>query len=306
MTVKDIKNILSTTAYKNADIYSYKHLTGGLMNTIWRVDTSLGRLIIKIYDLERNLVTASKTMEIWKNFVSVPEPINDREITYEGKKVIVYRYINGEELSHPDHRQIEEITNIIRATNIKINKIAKDDVIKIDVVEKQYEALKKLKKTKIDQKVVKDIIKGYEEIKYEIRDNSKYIGHDDLNYSNILWYQGQLFGVIDFDEASICTKEYELVVFATKHCMIEDYFDTYYLYEILKQYYGELNIEILDTYTKSFKFYTLKVLFEKVYYYQFDIIDIYNERQIRDNWNWWYNLYKDIDNIMDKLKANLE
>lgn len=305
MTIKEIKNILSTTAYKNADIYSYKHLNGGLMNTIWRVDTNLGRLIIKIYDLERELSTANKAMSIWKNFVSVPEPINEKKINYNGKNVVVYRYIDGDEKSHPDHHELEQITNIIRATNVKINRVAKNDILKIDVVEKQYNELKNLKDTKIDNSIVKNVLKGYEDIKDYIFNNSNYIGHHDLNYGNILWNHGELLGVIDFDEASICTKEYDLTVFATKHCMIEDQFDGYYLYEILKLYYGSLTEEILETYKISFKFYTLKVLIEKIYLYQFDIVDIYNERQIRDNWNWWYKLYNNVDLIMSKIKENI-
>lgn len=304
MIVKDINEILKSTAYKGADIYSYKHLTGGLMNTIWRVDTSLGRLIIKIYDIDRNLSTANKAMEIWKNFVTVPEPINYEEIKYEGKKVVVYRYINGDEISHPDHHQLEQLLNIIQATNIKVKHIAKDDVIKVDICEQQYHKLKELNDTKIDNKIVKNVIKGYEQIRENIIANSKYIGHHDLNHGNILWSYNQLFGVIDFDEASICTKEYDLVVFATKHCMVEDKFDGYYLYEILKLYYGDLTKEILEKYKESFKFYTLKVLLEKIYYYQFDIVDIYDARQIRDNWQWWYSLYNNIDNIMSKIEQN--
>lgn len=305
MTVKDIKTILSTTAYKDAEIYSYKHLTGGLMNTIWRVDTSLGQIIIKIYDLDRNLTTANKTMRKWKNFVNVPEPIHEQEIKYEGKNVLVYRYIPGEEISHPNHHQLEQITNIIRATTHQVDVIEEKDVVKYKIVENQYQALKKMTETKIDQVVVQDIIKGYEEIKEEVEKRSRYTGHHDLNHGNILWSYGQLFGVIDFDEASICTKEYELVVFATKHCMIEDRFDKYYLYEILKQYYGTLTEEILNDYRLTFKFYTLKVLFEKIYYYQMNIVDIYDERQIRDNWNWWYQLYRNVDEIMDGMKENL-
>lgn len=304
MTVRDIKTILSTTAYKNADIYSYKHLNGGLMNTIWRVDTNLGRLIIKIYDLERNLSTANKTMEIWKNYVNVPEPINDKEIRYNGKYVTVYRYINGEELPRPDHQQLVQLTNIIRATNLKISRVAKNDVVKVNIVEEQYNKLKDLTDTKIDNKIVKKVLKGYEDIRQYIIDNSNYIGHHDLNHGNILWSYGELFGVIDFDEASICTREYDLVVFATKHCMIEEEFDIYYLYEILKQYYGDLNKDILEAYRLSFKFYTLKVLIEKIYLYQFDIVDIYNERQIRDNWNWWYALYNNVDFIINKIEEN--
>lgn len=305
MTIKEIKNILNTTAYKNADIYSYKHLNGGLMNTIWRIDTNLGRLIIKIYDLDRELSTANKAMGIWKNFVSVPEPINEKKITYNDKNVLVYRYIDGDEKSHPEHHELEQITNIIRATNLKVSRIAKNDILKVDIVEEQYKKLKDLSNTKIDNKVVKEVLTGFEEIRQYIIDNSNYIGHHDLNYGNILWNHGELLGVIDFDEASICTKEYELVVFATKHCMIEDQFDRYYLYEILKLYYGSLSIDILETYKKSFKFYTLKVLIEKIYLYQFDIVDIYNERQIRDNWLWWYKLYNNVDSIIDKIKENI-
>lgn len=305
MTVKEIKKILSNTAYKDAEVYSYKHLTGGLMNTIWKVDTSLGRIIIKIYDIKRNLKTANKSMEIWKNFVSVPEPIHKCNIIYNDKQVFVYRYITGEELSRPNHYQLEQILNIIKATNQKITSIDNDDIIKTNITEKQYNDLINLKQTKIDNKIVKEVCDAYEKIRDKIIKNSKYIGHHDLNYGNILWSYNELFGIIDFDEASICTKEYELVVFATKHCMIEDNFDIYYLYEILKLYYGEINNKILNEYRDSFLFYTLKVLLEKFYLYQYDIIDVYDKRQIKDNWNWWYKLFKSVDKIIEEIRKNI-
>ena len=305
MTVKEIKKILSNTAYKYAEVYSYKHLTGGLMNTIWKVDTSLGRIIIKIYDIKRNLKTANKSMEIWKNFVSVPEPIHKCNIIYNDKQVFVYRYITGEELSRPNHYQLEQILNVIKATNQKITSIDNDDIIKTNITEKQYNDLINLKQTKIDNKIVKEVCNAYEKIRDKIIKNSKYIGHHDLNYGNILWSYNELFGIIDFDEASICTKEYELVVFATKHCMIEDNFDIYYLYEILKLYYGEINDKILNEYRDSFLFYTLRVLLEKIYLYQHDIIDVYDKRQIKDNWNWWYKLFKSVDKIIEEIRRNI-
>jgi len=305
MTIKEIKDVLSNTAYKDANIYSYKHLTGGLMNTIWRVDTSLGCLIVKVYDLKRNLYTANKAMSVWKNFVNVPEPIHSNEISLNGKNVKVYKYISGDEISRPNHYQLEQITNIIKACTVLNDEVNDDIIFKCDIVDKQYNELKELNDTKIDNNVVKDVIKGYELIKDEIRNRSKYIGHHDLNHGNVLWLNSELFGVIDFDEASICTKEYELVVFATKHCMIEDNFDNYYLYEILKQFYGTLNNDIINDYKLTFKFYTLKVLLEKIYLYQNDIVDIYNERQMRDNWNWWYKLYKSVDSIMDSISQNI-
>lgn len=302
MTIKILKKILENTAYKTADIYSYKHLTGGLMNTIWRVDTSLGRIIVKVYDLDRNLTTANKAIDLWKNFVSVPEPIHQNEIRHDGKRIIVYRYIGGEEITHPDHYQLEQITNVIRATTLKVDEIAEDDVVKVKVVDQQYQALKQLSETKIDQTVVQNVLRGFESIRDYMFENSLYIGHHDLNHGNVIWSLNQLFGVIDFDEASICTEEYELVVFATKHCMREEQFDTCYLYEILKQYYGELTDDILNKYKLTFMFYTLKVLMEKIYFYQYDILDLYDERQMRDNWNWWYQLYQNIDSIMKEIK----
>lgn len=305
MTVKEIKNILSKTAYKEADVYSYKHLNGGLMNTIWRVDTSLGRIIVKIYDIKRNLTTANKCIELWKNYVSVPEAINKEEITYEGKKVLIYKYIAGDEISRPNHYQLNQILNIIKATNLEVLKKDKYDVVKTDITEKQWKYLSKLEDTKIDNTKVKEICKAYESIRKNIIKNSKYIGHHDLNHGNVLWLYNDIFGVIDFDEASICTKEYELVIFATKHCMIEDKFDIYYLYEILKIYYDKLNKEILEKYKETFRFYTLKVLLEKFYLYQTDVIDVYNERQMKDNWNWWYELFHKVDNIMSEIEKNI-
>ncbi len=305
MTVKEIKNILDKTAYKAADVYSYKHLNGGLMNTIWRVDTSLGRVIIKIYDIERNLITANKCMDIWKNFVSVPEPINKTKILYNGKNVLVYKYISGEELSRPNHYQLSQILNVIRATNCKIDKTSNKDIVKTNITEKQYNYLSKLKDTKIDNSKVKEICSAYKMIRKNIINNSKYLGHHDLNHGNILWSYNDLFGIIDFDESSICTKEYELVVFATKHCMIEDKFDTYYLYEILKTYYQKLDKTIIAKYKVTFVFYTLKVLLEKFYLYQTNTIDIYDDRQMKDNWNWWYKLYHQIDYIMEEIEKNI-
>lgn len=305
MTIKDLKEILSNTAYKNAAIFSYKHLTGGLMNTIWRVDTSLGSLIVKVYDLKRDLYTANKAMLIWKNFVTVPESIHENEIKLGDKNVVVYKYISGDEISRPNHYQLEQLTNIIKESCVEIDNLSDNIIVKCDIVDNQYNQLKLLDTTKIDNNIVKDVLKGYENIKDDIRKRSKYIGHHDLNHGNILWLNNQLFGVIDFDEASVCTKEYELVVFATKHCMIEDNFDNYYLYEILNQFYKKLDKQIIEDYKLTFKFYTLKVLLEKIYLYQNDIVDIYNERQMRDNWNWWYKLYKSVDTIMDSIEQNI-
>lgn len=304
MTVKEIKQILNKTEYRNCDIYSYKHLNGGLMNTIWKVETSLGNLIIKIYDLKRNLNTSNKTMKLWKNFVVVPEAINSERIKYNGKNVLVYKYISGEEIAHPNYQQLQQILNIIKTTNKEFDNIKKGQK-KISTVEKQYNYLKKLKSTKIDNNIVKDVMTSFEKIKEYINEKSTYYGHFDLNYGNILWDKNNLFGVIDFDEASVCTKEYELVVFATKHCMIEDEFDEYYLYEILKLYYENLTKEIIDEYKKTFKFYTIKVLMEKFYLYQKNIINIYDKRQSSDNWNWWYKLYNSVDEIMDNIIKNV-
>lgn len=303
MTTADISKILSDTRYQNADIYAFKHLTGGLMNTIWRVDTSVGRIIVKIYDIERDMDFQLQCLKIWENHLLVPTPIHSQEIWYEGKRVIIYQYISGEEIVRPNVSQLNQILQTINKTSKIVRRISENAVVKARIVDHQYEYIKDIHSTRIDKKVVNHVCRSYNAIRQEVWENSNYISHGDLNHGNILWKEnGQLHGVIDFDETSICTSEYELVVFATKHCMIEDSFDAEYLNLILNIYYQGLTNEVIERYKKTFMFYVCKVLMEKISYYQKGLVDLYDQRQIKDNWNWWYLLLNNIDKYMGQLR----
>jgi len=109
--------------------------------------------------------------------------------------------------------------------------------------------------------------------------------------------------VIDFDESIVAPKEYEIITTVIKVCFKYKDFDIKTASKILKVYFS-LNNTSVEKLKTIWDFYILKVIIEKIALYQMEKIDIYDERQLKDSWEYWYKLLQNKE-LKDQIFENV-
>ncbi len=209
--------------------------------------------------------------------------------SFKTYKVGIFSYIDGKIRRYFSEKQIDQIFVECKKINIEIEPNFFIDTI-YNKVDFYYRKLKN-----IDNPIIKNIIKKYEEIDVDKFDGNVVI-HGDLSYKNIIW--NKKVYLIDFDEVIKGPFEYEAASFLIKNCFDKGYFDINYAQKIIF-YYRSHNFD-LNKVKKYYYYFIIKVLFEKFYYNHLYSLNLESDSQKKDYWQWWYQLLNN-DTIVQVL-----
>lgn len=217
--------------------------------------------------------------------------IHDRKIIDKPFRIEVTKFHKGNHIFSYNATQIKRILEIINFyTQEKYN-------IDISTNETIYEKfnnyynyfiknISNLKK--VSKRVIENLFFIYTNL--DIDNNPKMcIIHGDLSNTNILWNDSTPT-ILDFDECIYAEKEYEIASFIVKSAFNNGLFDLNIARNIIKYAKEVITNFDIKKINKYIKFYILKVLFEKLYFYETTDLDIESDEQKKDYWLWWYKL----------------
>lgn len=226
--------------------------------------------------------------------------IKNRKIINEPFRIEITEFHNGNHLFLYNDIQIKRLLKIIdfytqENYNIEVN-TTETIYEKFNVYYSYFQKhIDKLKKVSND--IVDKLNNVYKNLDIDAS-NKMCVIHGDLSNTNILWNNSNPT-IIDFDECIYAEKEYELASFIIKSSFNNGKLNLDIAKNIVKNakdIITNFNLKKLKDYIK---FYILKVLYEKLYFYEITDLDIESNDQKRDYWLWWFNLL--IGNQIDEI-----
>lgn len=231
--------------------------------------------------------------------INVPMLLEHKVVN--GRKFCLYKYIEGEHKFELENDDIETLVDTIdrMAIYVRLNQYFSHSIIK--KINQYIKILNEVKEPKISSNIIEELLSRYDYLKVDEQKFSFSIVHGDLSRFNLLWKEKELY-VIDFDESIVAPKEYEIITTVIKVCFKYNDFDIKTASKILKAYFS-LNDTSVEKLKIIWDFYILKVIIEKLALYQIGKIDIYEERQLKDSWEYWYKLLQN-KALKDQLFEN--
>ena len=197
-----------------------------------------------------------------------------------------YTYVDGENRAGIDD---EEYIKIVNDTSDFIESCSLQSLCHVSFYDKTDVFLNEVSRDDVNE-LQKEIISSLGEIYGDIKKNYEctYLVHGDLDYSNLIWNDAE-YTIIDFDECCLAPKGMD--------CAIA-------LARLIKNKVGDskkLPIEVgelIDRYeidVNLIKLYIIKVIAEKLYLGQKEIINPNDIEQRRDSIETWYMIFENID-----------
>jgi|TARA_Y100000310_G_C20519316_1_gene732856 Ser/Thr protein kinase RdoA (MazF antagonist) len=252
LTKKEIFEI--ARKFSLGKIKSCKIIKGGLVNHNYLMKTETGKYIIRIVgnnspEKIKHLKLQFKILNFLKEKdfpYKIPFPLkanNSKEIIVFGKKRIwVYEMIEGTNRNRPNILQIKQMAKAL-ATYHKYVKNLKGKT-KVDNSNRRIQnSFKKMKiingKTEADILAIK-YKDFFEELFNKVKNinlhtNSLFL-HGDFDSSNVLFHNGKLNAIIDFDETSYSSRIFDISVSLRDSCYTQGKLDMRKIKIYLKEY----------------------------------------------------------------------
>lgn len=259
----------------------------GITNKVFKLETTNRSYLLKEYIGKCNELCKNKLLEKCNEMeINVPMLLEHKVVN--GRKFCLYKYIEGEHKFQLENDDIEILVDTIdrMAISVRLNQYFSHSIIK--KINQYIKILNEVKESKISSNIMEELLSRYDYLKVDEQKFSFSIVHGDISCVNLLWKEKELY-VIDFDESIVAPKEYEIITTVIKVCFKYNDFDIQTASKILKAYFS-LNDTSVEKLKTIWDFYILKVIIEKLALYQIGEIDIYEERQLKDSWEYWYKL----------------
>ena len=283
----DIEKILSNINEK-AKVNEVLREKNGVSNCVYRVYTKSKIYIIKKYLYNYDFSLSEMLYNVYeKNGIDIIRPINRNLIEYNGHNYNIFDYKKVNVFSFKsDIRFLSKAISCDRKVNMKNTILYKCN--------KYYDCLNKIKiYDRIPENDIKYILNVYAKLKDLDIFKEKYLNHGDLSKWNILKSNNKMY-IIDFDETTITTPLYDFSVAVVKRFIKNDKIN-YGKYNKIKSDFCLNYNKYNDTDFKNcIKFYLCKIILEKFYLHQNGEIDIYSKRQLKDNYNKYLKILKNI------------
>lgn len=282
----EINTILREFNIKN---YKITRMKNGLANKVYKIENNKKKYVLKKYvQIKNNKL--SKTIQEYCLNVNIPIPKIIKDKTLEDKQIILLEYVCGRHIFKLKEANIKEIINII----LQFQKIVlKDQGFNSNLLEKTkefYNYLKEKERPKVKQKYINTILHIYEEKIQKTKFENLILAHGDLSPTNIIWVKNKIKCIIDFDEAILAPKDYDFIVTIIKFCIKKSDINITLAKKIIKTYKQNNTDFSIKNIESTLYLYILKVIMEKLYLYEENIIDICDKRQMKDDWNNWYKI----------------
>lgn len=275
------------TDHIDEKINNVKKIDAGKTNFVYSVTTDVEKYIVKIYKKQINEKLIKELTKIAENNdINIVKPIGNKFYKIIKSPTCIYKYVAGKQSKNLTNIQIEKLTNFIKldkTTNIKTPTL-------IDKVDFYYESLRNMETKMIHREYIDELLKKYMKLKNYNIFNELEIVHGDLSPSNIIWTDNS-FTLLDFDEAILSTKLYDLVVLAMNYSRNNDQIDINLASKILKPFSNYTKIDIINVWN----FYILKVILENIYLYEIGKIDLMEQ----SDWENWYSILN--SNIIEEI-----
>lgn len=274
------------------EIINIEKIPHGLANEVYKVSTSNNQYILKVYNRLPNFNNSKVLLEncIEKN-IKIPTIIKNEVI--DGKIVHLYEFIDGKHKSILNDDEIKKLVFIISNIDVLIKDYEFENTI-FTKLDKYLNYFDNNKAKKVDQKIIDNLMSKLTNINQY---SNLVMVHGDISPTNIIF--SDTMHVLDFDEAIIAPKSYELVSAIIKFCYKDGSFNLEQANKIIKEYSILKDIDKIE-FINSWYLYIVKVILEKLYLYEINEIDLYDEVQIKDNWELWYKLFLD-EKIIDLI-----
>ncbi|MEG2609828.1 MAG: glycosyltransferase family 4 protein [Bacilli bacterium] len=297
-TIEEYNYIIIKRLFKDEikkEIKDIKKLETGLTNFVYLIQTNEKKYIVKIYKKIINENLFHEMIEVAKksNF-NLLNPLETKLFKIANSTICVYHYIEGKHQKKLSNTSLEKILEFIKAEK-KVEIKGETMIEKVDFF---YESLRNMKTHKIRRELIEELLKKYMKLKnYKIFQEKELI-HGDLCYKNILWNESGDFTILDLDNICLFTKLYDLVVFAINMSKNEKEIDIKTAKKILKPFDNYTKVDIINVWN----FYLLKVIFENIYLYEINKIDLREETNTTDSWEYYYELLNNniIEDILNK------
>lgn len=273
---------------------------GYLIDTIEKIDTGCANIcykfsysnkiyVAKCYRRVYNFDLSDALQDIIYNY-NENMIIKNRSIINDKFRIEVAEFNSGKHIFKYNDKMIIELLNVINYYTQPKFAYNGNDVKTIYDKFEQYHSyfVNNASFNKVSINIIEKLNGIYDQL--DINNfHSLFIVHGDLSYTNILWNNCEPT-IIDFDECIYAEKEYELASFVIKTTFNDGEFNSQLakkIIENMKSIIYNFDLCKLKTYIR---FYILKVLYEKLYFYDTTDLDIESIDQKKDYWLWWYNL----------------
>lgn len=292
-TKKELQDVLKL--YTNEKIISYKKQNGGVSNIVYKIKTPNNIYILKKYLYNYNFNLSNKLYQKFENYeIKVIKPLNRNVINYNGVNYNIFQYI-------------KDSSNSIKKNKIDLTYLTKlvvcdrktDELPTIlDKCIKYYNYLKdKNIYSNLNNYDIKYVCNIFEKLKDMDFLNERYLNHGDISLNNIILNHKNIY-LIDFDEVTISTPLYDFAVISIKNFVKKGSLNINKYKNLMNEVLISYNNYSKKDFNNITKFYLCKILLEKFYYHELQIIDLYSKEQKKDN----YKLYL---SLLRKLDANL-
>lgn len=294
------KNISKNDLHKiinsiiNTNVISYKEEKGGVANIVYRVKTSTGYYIIKKYLYDYDFDLSNELYNIYNNHnINSIYPLNKEPINYNSLYYNIFPYKKKDLI-----RQKIDLNLLAKIATCNNEEFINNEKTSINnKCDKYYNYLisnKSFKKSKL-KKEIEYVLKNYKDICKSKIVEEKYLKHGDISTNNLISSNKKIY-VIDFDETCIAPKLYDYAVIVIKIFTKNGIINTkeYNKFQSkISKCYKEYNDK---DYKNIIKYYLCKVLLEKFYYHEKNIIDLFSKKQLKDNYKYYLKLLSTINN----------
>lgn len=284
----ELERILSDACI-NDKISFFRQENAGVSNLVYYVRTRKRKnYLIKKYLHDYDFGKANKLYELYKKYnIDTICPLNKEVIEYSGFKYNVFKYVKSDFSNTVDTEYFKKVLCCDRTVLLESNLVYKCD--------KYFEYLSNTKKfiNGLSDETVKYVLKNYDIVRTNKIFLEQSLNHGDISPDNIITSRGKKY-LIDFDETIVSSCLYDFAVIVIKFYTRGDQFvvnEYISLRDNVKQYYLQYSDQ---DFFDMVEFYLCKILLEKFYLHQIKSIDLYSNRQLRDDYRKYLRLLKNI------------
>ena len=268
----------------STEVTLIERINNGIANEVYKVETLKGKYVIKKYLYNYNFDLENELYDIYaKNGIKVSKPLNQKIIKYNDNQYNIFRFLEGKtNVKIKDLIYFSELLSCDRKVLRKAFLINKCDLY--------YTELNKMTNYNfLDFKIIKYVLQEYKTLRKEDIFYDQYLNHGDISNSNIIDNENEKT-LIDFDEVIITTGLYDFAVIVVKHFVVDGKIDFTLYNQLMFNLKNKLKRYTDKDYYNSVKMYLVKILLEKFYLHCIHKINLFDHKQLQDNYMHYYNL----------------
>lgn len=217
----EIEKMLSR--YNLGILHSFTGIHTGTVETNYQIETSSGKYILRFYEgrsieqvmFEKDLID----FLVRQNFPcpKIIPSVGDQIYTWHGKPYLMFEFVLGEHLEHYSPEQQKQVLE----TAAKLNKLTSGQQFTHWAERLTYDPIH-CEKAALEHVQVRKSLEGEKKLRWLQEELHKLmlpdflpkaVCHCDFHYTNVLFQDGALTALIDFDDANYTYAYFDLISF---------------------------------------------------------------------------------------------